>query len=249
MLAWLWTKLSESSSQAFISGRVLRRISERDLDRLLRTRVLIEQRKYDSWSVCSDCCCGLDARPIRQIGGKLYACCPHDKAEDFALEKQDIRRFVISPTSLCKQIALSGGLSCEIAQVTDDLWLIGTSPLGVVILLCKNTKILGVPGTILAIKEVAQHRPIVILASKFTSDQIIHVKEAGLDGKPISECLVSTDTGQEHLIVDQNIPASDAPRLVLNKGEQMVILDNCRLDLSPQMFALFQLLVEQAQKR
>ncbi len=71
MLAWSWTRLSDGGSQVSISGRALRRFPEREVERLLRARVLIEHSKADSWSVCAHCECGLDVRPIRKIGDEL----------------------------------------------------------------------------------------------------------------------------------------------------------------------------------
>ena len=71
MLAWFWKRLSNGGAEARVSGRALRRFTEREVERLLRARVLVEQPKADNWSVCAHCDCGLDARPIRDIGGRL----------------------------------------------------------------------------------------------------------------------------------------------------------------------------------
>ncbi|NJO54682.1 MAG: hypothetical protein HC829_07455 [Bacteroidales bacterium] len=111
MLAWLWTRLSDGGPQVSISGRALRRFSEGETERLLRARVLIEHGRADSWSVCAHCDCGLDARPIRQVGDSLRACCPYDAAADTVLDEQDIRRFGIDPDRLAGQIAASAGWS------------------------------------------------------------------------------------------------------------------------------------------
>ena len=64
MLAWLWTRLSEDGARVSISGRALSRFPANDIERLLRAQVLIEERKADTWSVCAECDCGLDARPV-----------------------------------------------------------------------------------------------------------------------------------------------------------------------------------------
>lgn len=71
MLTWLWKRLSDSGAETTVSGRALGRFPERSVERLLRARVLIETRKADTWSVCQQCDCGLDARPIRRVGDEF----------------------------------------------------------------------------------------------------------------------------------------------------------------------------------
>ena len=109
MLAWLWTRLSDGGPQVSISGRALRQFPEREVERLLRSRLLIEHPKADSWSVCAHCDCSLDVRPVRQIGDELRACCPHDAAEDVVLEDDDLTRFGIDANRLAGQIGAGGG--------------------------------------------------------------------------------------------------------------------------------------------
>ena len=82
MLAWLWTRLSEGGARVAISGRALSRFSANDIERLLRAQVLIEEQKADTWSVCAECDCGLDARPVEQLDDAFRACCPHDQESE-----------------------------------------------------------------------------------------------------------------------------------------------------------------------
>ncbi len=82
MLAWVWTRLSEGGARVAISGRALGRFPASEVERLLRAQVLIEERKADTWSVCAECDCGLDARPVEQSDDAFRACCPHDQSED-----------------------------------------------------------------------------------------------------------------------------------------------------------------------
>ena len=135
MLTWLWKRLSENGPQVSISGRALRRFPEREIDRLLHARVLIEHRRAESWSVCAHCDCSLDARPIRQVGSELRACCPHDASEDVALTEDDLRVFGIDPERLAAQIAACGALSDLPAPVADGLWSLGASPAGMAVML------------------------------------------------------------------------------------------------------------------
>ena len=110
MLAWLWQRLSNGGPGVTVSGRALRRFADPEVDRLLRSRVLIEQPKTDIWPVCVHCECGLDARPIREVHGQLRACCPYDPAEDEALEPDDLRRFRIDADRVANAIAATSTL-------------------------------------------------------------------------------------------------------------------------------------------
>ena len=93
MLAWLWTRLSEGGARVSISGRALGRFPASEVERLLRAQVLIEEQKADTWSVCAECDCGLDARPVEWSGEVFRACCPHDQSEDVILQKDDCAVF------------------------------------------------------------------------------------------------------------------------------------------------------------
>ena len=111
MLRWLLKRLGDAGPAAVISGRALGRFPALEVQRLLRARVLIEQRKADTWPACAHCNCGYGARPIREIEGRLVACCPHDAAEDEILSHDDLRRFTIDPNAWVHAIAKSGAMS------------------------------------------------------------------------------------------------------------------------------------------
>lgn len=199
MLAWLWKRLSDGGTPVSISGRALRRFPEREVDRLLRARVLIEQRKADSWSVCAHCDCGLDARPIRDIDGEFRACCPHDVAEDLVLDEQDLRRFGLDPEMLVARIAASGGLSGGIAPIAEGIWMIGTVPSGVTVALCRDSCLVDAPGAVLSIKAAANGAAVVLIALDFGAHLVLRLKEAGLSTAVLGEVLVSDGTGTDRL--------------------------------------------------
>ena len=128
MLAWLWTRLSEGGARVAISGRALSRFPANDIERLLRAQVLIEEQKADTWSVCAECDCGLDARSVEQLDDAFRACCPHDQAEDVILQKDDLRRFSVDVDRLVARIAASGNLGGAVACIADGVWLLGETP-------------------------------------------------------------------------------------------------------------------------
>lgn len=249
MLAWLWKRLSDGGPRVSISGRALRRFPEREIDRLLRARVLIEQRKADNWSVCAHCDCGLDARPIRDLDGMLRACCPHDANEDVNLHEDDLRRFAVDPDRLAAQFSIRGDIAGAVARIAEGIWLLGNISSGHAVVLYLNPDDLVRPGAILAIKAVAGSRPLVLLAHAFSTEIAMRLREAGIEPCQLSDVVQATPDGWDRLILDKASTQAMAPRLVIDRSALSATLDRVRLDLPIQMFTLFRLLAEQAVKR
>jgi hypothetical protein len=249
MLAWLWTRLSDGGPQVSISGPALRRFPEREVERLLRKRVLIEHPKADSWSVCAHCDCGLDVRPIRQIGDELRACCPHDAAEDVVLEDGDLTRFGVDASRLAAQIGTSGGLAGAVSAVVDGVWMIGSWPAGRVLMLCDSADRLEPPGAILALKSAAAPRPLTVIAKEPEPALVLRLREAGIEVRALADVIKADREGVDRLILDDGRIPTGGVRLVLHRQGQFAVLDGRRLDLPPQMFALFRMLVERSVQR
>ncbi len=249
MLVWLWTQLSDCGPEVEIFGRDLRRFSEVEVERLLRSRVLVERRKVDTWPVCRHCDCGLDARPVRIINGQLRACCPHDVAEDELLESDDLLRFGIDADRLAGELAASGELSRGRGRVADGMWLLGATASGRRIVLCAGLHLLEAPGAILAIKAAAATTAVTVIASEIDTSMGLRLHESGIEARALADCVLADGAGTERLTVDRLVPVVEAPRLVLSRGRRSAVLDGRRLDLAPQMFALFKLFVEQFHQR
>lgn len=225
MLAWLWTRLSEDGPETTISGRALKRFPKREVERLLKARVLVEQRKVDTWSVCAHCDCGLDARPVEKLGNLFRACCPHDAVEDLILEEQDLERFSVAPEKLAARIAASGGLTGRTAQIVDGIWAIGTAPSGVVIVLCQDTSLVDAVGTVLSIKAAVDGAPVVLIAADFGAASLVRIHESSLSSALISDVLVSDATGTDRLELGQ---LADVAR-ALAPGAAAVLAPEARL--------------------
>lgn len=245
MLIWLWKRLSNGGAEASVSGRALRRFPAREIEGLLRARVLIEQRKADSWSVCTRCDCGLDARPIREVGGQIRACCPHDAAEDLVLDDDDIKRFSISADRLAGAIAASGGLSGDVVRIGDGIWFIGNTPTGRAVVLCSDTDLLD-PSTILAIKTAAAAENVSVLTAMIAPPDILRLRAAGLDLMPLGETMTPHDDGHDQLVPDRLAPSKGAPRLVIDRVAREVELDGQKKALSAQSFDLLVILAAAA---
>jgi hypothetical protein len=246
MLAWLWTRLSESGARVSISGRALGRFPASDVERLLRVQVLIEERKADTWSVCAECDCGLDARPVEQSDDAFRACCPHDQAEDVILQKDDLRRFSVDVDRLVARIAASGNLGGAVARVADGLWLLGDTPSGHTVVLSFDADNLVAPGAVMAIKAAVGPKPIMAILHDLSATIAVRLREVGIEPREIATVFKAGMDGRERLVLD---PPSSVPRLVVKLSAQSVTLDGRRLDLPTQMFALFRLLIEQSVKR
>ncbi|SLN75455.1 helix-turn-helix domain-containing protein [Roseisalinus antarcticus] len=249
MLAWLWTRLSDSGPAVSISGRALRRFPEGDVDRLLRARVLIERRKADNWPVCAHCDCGLDARPVRYVGQELRACCPDNPAEDVILEEGDLKRFGIDARRLAAQIAASGGLAGSVATVVDDVWMLGNTPADGALMLCRDVDRLEAPGAILAMKSAAAPRLVTVIVHEPDPALVLRLREAGIEVWALTDVVRTSAEGADRLVLDGARVSTGAVRLVLHRRAQSAVLDGRRLDLPPQMFMLFNMFVERSLQR
>lgn len=246
MLAWLWTRLSEGGARVAISGRALSRFPANDIERLLRAQVLIEEQKADTWSVCAECDCGLDARPVEQSDDAFRACCPHDQSEDVILLKDDLRRFSVDVDRLVARIAASGNLGGAVARVADGLWLLGDTPSGHTVVLSFDAYNLVAPGAVMAIRAAVGPKPIMAIVHDLSATIAVRLREVGVEPHEIAAVFKAGSDGTERLVLD---PPSSVPRLVMTLSAQSVTLDGRRLDLPTQMFALFRLLIEQSVKR
>ena len=249
MMVWLWKQLSDTGPEVEISGRALRRFPEAEVDRLLRSRVLIERRKADTWPVCRHCDCGYDARPVRSIDDTIRACCPHDVAEDEFLEPEDLLRFGIDADRVACELAASGGLSGGRGRVADGIWVLGATASGRRIVLCADQHLLDAPGAIMAIRAAAGTTSITVIATEIGMNLGLRLHEAGIEARVLADCVVVDGAGTERLRVDRLVPVVAAPRLVLSRGLRSAVLDDRPLDLAPQMFALFRLLAEHSHQR
>ncbi len=246
MLAWLWTRLSEGGARVAISGRALSRFPANDIERLLRAQVLIEERRADTWSVCAECDCGLDARPLEQLDDTFRACCPHDPAEDVVLLKDDLRRFSVDVDRLVTRISASGNLGGAVIRIADDVWLLGETPSGHAVVLSIDADNLVTPGAVMAIRAVVGPKPIMAIVHDLSATIAVKLREVGVEPHEIAAVFKAGSVGTERLVLD--LPSS-VPRLVMTLSAQSVTLDGRRLDLPTQMFALFRLLIEQSVKR
>jgi len=78
---------------------------------------------------------------------------------------------------------------------------------------------------------------------------VLRLREAGIEVRALADVVKSDREGVDRLILDDGCIPTGGVRLVLHRQGQFAVLDGRRLDLAPQMFALFRMLVERSVQR
>jgi hypothetical protein len=247
MLAWLSKRLSDSGADAVISGRGLGRFPAAEVDRLLRRRVVVERRKADTWPVCAHCDCGIGGRPIREIDGRLFACCPDDPAVDEELTEADLRRFAIDPGGLAALIAEASGFGQPLEPLAPDLWRLGRLASGRSVVVGITARALDQAGIVLLLKA-AGGAPVTVVAPDPGPAVRLRFLEAGIDLVELQAALKPGAHGVDVLERGALEPAAADPRLVIERRARRVTLDGRSVHLSEQLFGLLLFLTERALK-
>lgn len=221
MLVCLWTMLSEGDPR--IDGRALGDAGPDRIERLLRAQVLSEQRPLDMWSPCTHCECGLDGRPIREVGDELRACCPSDPREDVVLSPEDVRFFTIDPDRLASAIAAASGLSGGVTKVADGMWLLGRIPSGSAVVLCTCDRALKAPGSILVIKSVAPDLDAIVVIPRLSTATRLRLEEASLATASLEEV-----TDCDHRSRMERLDPERLRRIVCNRASTAGASDDAR---------------------
>jgi len=246
ILIWLWKRLNKTGARPEVSGRLLRRFSEAEIAKLLRARILIEDRKIDSWGICAHCDCGYDARLIQEIDGKLIACCPLDPSQDVILEPNDLMRYRIDAEQLIAAIAAAGKLTGTPTAISAGLWSMGKSATGCNIFLCRSPRDVFAPGISMLLKSMAGGKPPIVVFDDIDQASGIRLRDMEVDVHEITEILRTDEDGGEAIFFDALLPPRDRIRLVVHRSRQAVTLDGRVLDLPSQMLALVRLFAEHA---
>ncbi|CUH59091.1 helix-turn-helix domain-containing protein [Thalassobacter stenotrophicus] len=249
ILIWLWKRLNKTGARPEVSGRLLRRFPEAEINMLLRTRILIEDRKIDSWGTCAHCDCGHDARMIQEINGKLVACCPLDPSQDVFLEPADLIRYRIEGEKLIAAIAAAGKLTGTPAVISAGLWSMGVAATGRTIFLCRSPRDVFAPGISMLLKSLAGGTPPIVVFDEIDQASGIRLRDMEIDAHEVVEILRTDGNGVEVVSFDGLLPPSDRVRLIIDRSIPSVMLDGRVLDMSVQMVAVLVLLAEQACRR
>ena len=241
----LLTRLSEAGPDAVLWGRAARSHFGPAFDRLMRKRVLVERPRAGMWPTCAECDCGLDARPIIEVRGKLVAACPHDHHADQTLAPDDLRSFRIDSERLVMVLAEASGFD-NAASLLPGLWHMGRLASGRVVFLALHDGAVEQPGVVLALRAAAPGAPITLLAPKIPPAVQLRLSEAGIDVAVVRSVLSPSSSGIDVINVAALEAPAHAPRFVVAKTTQTVTLDDRHLHFSPQLQRLVLMLVEQS---
>ena len=152
----------------------------REFDRMLAQRVLIEEAPAETWGLCSDCECGLDARPIQHINGRLVAVCPFDHQADAHLTDTDIRSFRIEVDALVGEIARASAFPNVPAEVMPGLWHLGSTASGRAVFVALTLTGARQPGLFSVIRATTRSAPITMLTPSLPASETLRFEEAGI---------------------------------------------------------------------
>ena len=246
ILIWLWRRLNKAGARPDVSGRLLRRFPEADIAKLLKTRILIEDRKMETWATCAHCDCNYDARIIQEIDGKLIACCPLDPSQDVVLEPSDLLRYRIDEERLALATAVAGKLTGTPTAISAGLWSMGRTATGRSIFLCRSPRDVFTPGISLVLKSLAAGTPPIVVFDQIDPSSGIRLRDMEIDAHELHEIIRAKEEGGEMISFDGLLSPADRIRLVLHRSRHAVTLDGRVLDLPLQMIALVRLFSEQA---
>lgn len=244
-LSRLLLRLSEAGEPAILWGRQAASYSGREFERLLGRGVLVEEAPATQWDVCSICECGLEERPVEQIGGRLIAVCPLDRSVDVALDVEDLRSFRIDPFSLVRQIAAASGFEGEPAQAAPGVWRLGLSATNRATFLALSTHAVLQPGLLGALRQLNRASALTLIAPRLPPAEQARFAEADIFLVLARQCFTET-AGFALDLSKLEPPRKTAPRLVIRRADKFVALDGVEKRLPDQPFRLLVLLAEHA---
>lgn len=245
-LSALLLRLSEADGPVVLWGRRARPHFGRAFDRLLASGVLVEQAPAESWPPCRDCECGIDARPVQRLGGRLIATCPWDADADAVIAPDDLRSFEVDKPRLVALLATASGFAEPVEAILPGVWRLGRLPSGRAIVLSLTRRVLEQPGLVLALKAAAPGAPLTIVAPEPGSAVRMRLLEAGIGLIDPQSALTPTADGIGALDPAALEPRAGAPRLVIEGRARRVGLDGRSVHLSEQLFLLLLFLAERA---
>lgn len=246
-LVKLLLQQSEGGEPAILWGRLAKPHLGREFDSLLGQRILIEEAPAESWSICSNCECGFDARPIQHINGRLVAACPIDAGSDAVLEPDDLRSFRIDVAVLMRTVASASGFDTEPGEIIKGVWHFGPIRDGRALFVASSVPAALQPGLVASLRMAVHDQPITLAAPELPAVQ----RQKMLEADTFLVCLqdVIARTGRTPFALDFSklAPSRAArPRLVIRKSAKLVQIDGASRLLPDQPFELLTLLAERA---
>jgi hypothetical protein len=245
-------RLSSGGLPLILFGRTLREHVGPELDRALGRRVLIELPRLEEWPPCPCCDQECDARPIRELEGRLVAMCPHDAASDEVLSREDVRQFLLDAEELCLAIREDSGLGGDgPTMIARGIWLIGQTgghhaPPRIIFVGFEFG--LGAAAIIALLKRMAGPRSaLLVLTGEADVELRLALGDAGIDAVCFADVLVEDARAPFHLDLNLLTAVAPLPRLVLRQSVRSVAFDATSSVLPPQPFQLLLFMLTEAQ--
>ena len=244
-LARLLLRLSEAGEPAILWGRQARPHRGREFDRLVSRRLLVEQTPATEWHVCAGCECGLAARPIEEIGGRLAAVCPLDHRADVVLDPDDRQSFRIDAGNLVRAVASASGLSSQPAMLVDSVWDLGRLSGDRAVVIVLSTAAAADPNLVAIVRAATRTSAVtMLLPASHDMTARRRITDAGVD-TVVARDVIGGGGRPFALDVDRLVPRSSvALRLILRAERQVAVLDGRETKLSDRSFKLLHLLAE-----
>jgi hypothetical protein len=240
----LLLRLSEAGEPTILWGRQAKPYPDRDLEQLLARGVLTEQALADEWDVCSDCECGLVARPVQCIDGDLIAACPLDHARDARLDAHDLRSFSINAALIVDEIAAASGFAERPSEAMPGVWHLGRTPTNRRLFVALGRDIMLAPGLIAALRATEPNLQINLIAPAAPAAELRRFAEAGVHFVSTADAFAIAGPAfalDPHKLTP---PASIEPRLTLFRFQSKIVFEGRELELPPISFKLLWLLAE-----
>lgn len=248
-LAQLLLRLSESRGGPILWGRAAKSHFGRVFDQLLHARVLIEQPPADSWALCGDCACGLDARPIDRRGDHIVAVCPLDHKADAKLSADDLRSFMVDTAALVGVVARASGFTGEPVQLMNGIWDVGRTAIGRGIVLVLDQHAASDPNLVAMVRSLVKANGITIMIPASVDRTVQRrFEDAGFHAVFNADAIGGAAPAAPFAIDTARLaPPSDVePDLVVRLGAQLATLFGRQMALPDRPFRLLALLAEAA---
>lgn len=242
----LLLRLSEAGAPAILWGRQAEPHFGREFERLLRQRLLVEAPPATEWSVCGNCECGLDARPIQEIDGRLVAVCPLDHRGDVLLAPEDLRSFRIDVGVLVAEIARASGFAGSLTKVSPHIWSLGPAACGRAVFLSLLRADEYSPSCFLLLRTLARCAPVTVLTPEIPDAAVIHFDAAGVHQVTTGK-VIGNPPWESSFAIDVSCLQPDTlpgARLIIARSTNAVTFDGSNRPLPAQPYRLLLLLAE-----
>ena len=219
-----------------------------EFDRLLTTRLIVEQAPATVWHPCGDCECGAHGRSVEEIDGTLVAVCPVDPASAARLNPEDMRTFTINPTLLIGEMTRNSDLEGEPTRIFDRVWFLGRARQGPPVVLVFSQAAAADPNLVPVLRSSMEQNAIVLLPdSARNGEERGRLRNAGFQTVLISDTIRSRSGSEAGFDLSDIEPdGQEEPHLWITKSGSAVELYGTRIQLPPRPHNLICLLAEAA---